>query len=62
MLLTNWGSQQQAAADATGTPSSQAYDISVENVWIRIVTQWITMLMFGWSLVAPAVCASRDFS
>jgi len=58
MLLTNWGSPEQQADSS----SSTGYDFSVESVWIKFVTQWVTMITYVWSLIAPICCRNRDFS
>jgi len=46
MLLTDWG------AGSSGSNTS---------MWVKITTSWITMLLYGWSLVAPLVFPDRDF-
>jgi len=58
MLLTNWGSRDRAEDDT----SSSSYDISRENMWIKIVTQWITIGTYGWTLLAPVILPDRDWS
>jgi hypothetical protein len=64
MLLTNWGSTAEAndIDYQGGVLTGQAYDLSVETVWIKFVSQWLTMILYGWSLLAPVVCKNRDFS
>lgn len=65
MLLTNWGSNQEAAAtsnNASQSNVSDAYDLSNQSMWIKIVSQWITILLFVWSLIAPKILTNRDFS
>jgi hypothetical protein len=62
MLLTNWGSRAAAEAiDSNGNLTGSAYDLSAESMWIKFVSQWITMLLFTWSVIAPVVCKGRDF-
>jgi hypothetical protein len=31
-------------------------------MWIKIVSQWVTVILYIWWLVAPIVCGDRDFS
>lgn len=50
MLITNWG-------DSHG--SSTSYDSGDTSTWIRIASQWVTMLLYIWSLVAPLACPDR---
>eukprot|EP00808_Paulinella_micropora_P018350 g39381.t1 len=59
MLLTNWGSRQEAEH---GNQSGVAYDLSKAAFWIKLVTQWTTIALYTWSLVAPYACPGRDFS
>lgn len=54
MLLTNWGS----AADDTPT----AIDVGWPAVWVKIVSQWVTLALYAWTLVAPSLFPNRDFS
>jgi len=58
MLLTNWGSLQQVENPG----SSTSYDLSVESMWVKIVTEWLTGLLYIWSLIAPYVLSNRDFN
>jgi hypothetical protein len=32
------------------------------NVYIKMASQWATFLLYTWTLIAPIVCSSRDFS
>jgi len=53
MLLTNWG---------TGTDSGSTRSTGLTSLWIKVATQWLTYLLYLWTLIAPVVCKSRDFS
>eukprot|EP00898_Chlorokybus_atmophyticus_P006069 jgi/Chlat1/6463/Chrsp45S05965 len=54
MLLTGWGS-----ADPQG---KDTIDIGWGSVWVKIIAQWTTVLLYGWSLLAPVLLPERDFS
>jgi len=54
MLLTSWGS----STESSGT----SYDLSDTAMWIKIVTQWVCILLYAWTLLAPYVLQDRDFS
>lgn len=56
MLCTNWGNVD-AINSATGNP-----ELSLASMWVRIASQWLIYLLYGWSLIAPRVCPNRDFS
>jgi len=62
MLLTNWGSRQQVESDShDGAGSDTAYNLSVEAMWVKIVTNWVTAILYIWSLLAPYILTNRDF-
>jgi len=62
MLLTTWGSTQDVSAREQGSHSKVAYDLNKASMWIKISTQWATILLYTWTLVAPLVLKNRDFS
>ena len=48
MSITNWGNPH-------GAPSSESATVGTESMWLKIVAQWLTMILYAWSLWAP-VC------
>ena len=49
MAITNWGSTD-------GTPDAYSgTTVGTESMWLKIVAQWLTMILYIWSLWAP-VC------
>jgi hypothetical protein len=52
-VLTNW------VSDINNVQSSR---LSAVSMWVQISTQWVTIGLYMWTLVAPAVCPGRDFS
>lgn len=55
MLMSAWGSQSSAEGGAH-------MDLSTTNMWIKIVTQWICILLYTWTLLAPVICTNRTFA
>lgn len=55
MLITNWGSPQLSTGilDAY-TPNGFAF-------WSRMGLQWVTSLLYIWTLIAPKIFPDRDF-
>jgi len=47
MLLTNWGTASGHKSEA--------------QMWVSIVSQWVSLLLYVWTLVAPRFCPSREF-
>jgi len=56
MILTNWSSRQEVQ------DNKKSYDVGEENMWIKISSQWLTCLLYIWSLIAPFIMKNRDFS
>jgi hypothetical protein len=56
MLLTSWGSH---AGSLDGKDPTS--DLNEESLWIKIVTQWVTGLLYTWVIVAPSVMTNREF-
>jgi len=53
MTLTNWYQ-----------PSDTIEDVSsnLAAVWIKVVSSWICLALYTWTLVAPMILSDRDFS
>lgn len=53
MTLTNWF-----------TPNSDLSTLSsnLAAVWVKIVSSWICLFLYSWTLVAPLLLTNRDFS
>lgn len=47
MLLTNWGTVSGHKSDA--------------QMWVSIISQWISLSIYVWAVVAPRICTSREF-
>jgi len=62
MLLTNWGSRQGVEDETHGGGGDTAYNLSVETMWVKIITEWVTGILYIWTLIAPYVLTSRDFA
>jgi len=48
MLLTNWGT-------VSGNQSAV-------KMWVSISSQWVSILIYIWTLIAPACCKNRGFN
>eukprot|EP01098_Paradermamoeba_levis_P014382 TRINITY_DN6843_c0_g1_i1.p1 TRINITY_DN6843_c0_g1~~TRINITY_DN6843_c0_g1_i1.p1 ORF type:complete len:447 (-),score=108.50 TRINITY_DN6843_c0_g1_i1:66-1406(-) len=54
-LLTNWSVLSK-------DNNKIAVDTGYVAVWLKIVSGWLAMLLYVWSLVAPIIFPDRDFS
>jgi len=52
MTLTSWYS-----------PSSNLKELNsnMASVWVKLVSSWMCILIYGWTLLAPALFPDRDF-
>lgn len=53
MLLTSWGSVHTAAAASS--------EVDRASMWVKVVTQWLTALLYIWTFFAPKCFPDRDF-
>lgn len=55
MVLTNWATDQQTGSiDHPRTGRS--------SMWIQAAGQWIAIVLYIWSLIAPKVLTNREFN
>jgi len=55
MTLTHWGAIQTRGSIANPSASNVA-------MWIVIASQWLALLLYLWTLIAPRLFPDRDFS
>jgi len=55
MLITDW-------ATISGSSSDFKIDHGFVAVWVKVVSSWLAGLLYGWTLIAPAIFRDRDFS
>ncbi|XP_077316347.1 serine incorporator 3 [Lithobates pipiens] len=53
MTLTNWYSPD---ADLNTITSKWP------AVWVKITSSWVCLLLYTWTLIAPAICPNREFN
>jgi len=58
MVLTNWGIPEKA--DESQKQSIQI-DQGMMSVWVKVVSSWITILLYIWTLIAPICYPEREF-
>mmetsp|Transcript_10128 Transcript_10128/g.18617 ORF Transcript_10128/g.18617 Transcript_10128/m.18617 type:complete len:464 (+) Transcript_10128:223-1614(+) len=54
MIATNWGAESGAHGNDNG-------QIGLASAWVKILSQWMVVLLYIWTLVAPRVLAGREF-
>ena len=54
MLLTDWGTKHNIKGDINITGGQT-------SMWIKITSQWITMISYSWTLVARRCLSNRNF-
>lgn len=54
MLLTDWGTKTVQAPKADDNSA-------MASMYVKIAAQWVTLALFAWTLIAPAVLKDREF-
>lgn len=57
MLLTNWMTVNGGSQD-----TSVGVDNGYGSVWVKIVSGWVTILLYLWALVAPVLLPDREWN
>jgi hypothetical protein len=52
MLMTGWGAVEQ---------EKDRLDVGWTSVWVKTGAEWVTGLLYTWTLLAPALLPDRDF-
>lgn len=60
MLLTNWVTIGGHADNASN--DTIHVDKGMVSVWVKVVSGWITILLYGWTLAGPVLLPNRDWS
>jgi len=55
MVLTNW-------AVVSDFESTVQIDQGVAAVWIKIVSSWVTIGLYIWTIIAPVILPNRSFA
>eukprot|EP00347_Sterkiella_histriomuscorum_P000209 403376766 len=55
MLITNWGDPQ------INNDRSNFFQANWISFWVKLTSQWICIILYTFSLVAPLICKGRDF-
>lgn len=55
MLLSDWSIQPVDKLSAVS-------NVAIESFWVKLVSQWLCLLMYAWTLLAPYLLRDvRDF-
>jgi hypothetical protein len=55
MLLTNWSTVTEYAKEENLIVVGQSYN----SVWVKVVSSWICIILYAWTLVGPVVLPDR---
>ena len=51
----------RVAGWGTGAEEKDLIDVGWFSVWVKFVTQWVTVAMYCWMLIAPMLYPDREF-
>jgi len=57
MLLTSWQVIDVDKNDKTGFA-----DTGTVSTWVKVVSSWLTILLYVWTVVAPIMLPNRDWN
>jgi len=58
MVLTNWVLPEKADENSK---QSIEIDQGMMSVWVKVVSSWITIILYVWTLLAPICFPGREF-
>lgn len=65
MILSNWGVDTDALNEGgsgiSDNDAARLLQLSDTSVWVKIASQWATILLYVWTLVAPYIFTNREF-
>lgn len=46
------------------SPSSdlKSLNANMASVWVKMASSWLSVVLYMWTLVAPAILSNRDFT
>jgi serine incorporator 1/3 len=56
MLVTNWDTVEFSSDDYVWIVGR-----SLTAVWVKVVSSWVVLILYGWTVVAPLVMPDRDW-
>jgi hypothetical protein len=54
MMVTNWDNPEEEYGAVQGK--------NMAAVWVKVVSSWLALLLYGWTLVAPLVWTEREWN
>jgi len=62
MLLTNWNVVTEVASDESSQGVLAEIGKSWAAVWVKVISSWLVVLLYSWTLWAPVWFPDRDWS
>jgi len=60
MVLTNWQSVHWFDG-SSADDNAILVDQGMAAVWVKVISSWLTVVLYIWTMVAPICCPGRDF-
>lgn len=61
MLFTDWGSGDDMKSGGGGSAAGTKVSIGRSSMWIKVCSEWFTIALYMWTLLAARCCRSRNF-
>jgi len=59
MVLTNWQSVSSVTGEDVG--NTILVDQGMVAVWVKVISSWLTLLLYLWTMIAPILFPNRVF-
>jgi len=59
MVLTNWQSVSAVTGEEVG--NTILVDQGMAAVWVKVISSWLTLLLYLWTMIAPILFPNRQF-
>lgn len=56
MIVSNWTYDQHAQIKAADFGKGNTI------LWVQLISQWVTMILYTWTIVAPVILTNREFA
>jgi len=60
MILTNW-QNVHFIGGFSGTDNTILVDQGMGSVWVKVISSWLTVVLYVWTMVAPIIFPHREF-
>jgi len=61
MVITNWTLPTSVDEQANNNQPELQVDQGMTSTWVKIISSWLTIIVYVWTLIAPICFPDREF-